>query len=310
MSIVSINNVVKKYDSHVALNGVSLRIDRPIMHSLLGPNGAGKTTLINIIVGLLKPDEGSVSILGRSPTDPEARYLIGYCPQEHGLIERLTGYDNALFYGRLYGLQKKNIIERVNEFAEPLGLSRDDLKRRVEGYSGGMKRKLALIVSLIHDPKILVLDEPTTGMDPGVRRQVWDLLLRLKREGKTILLATHYMEEADRLSDNVSIMDRGRIIAEGTPEQLKRTYGPRTVITLRLEEQPTDRLKTILSEVASTFYFERDTLRIQVEDPDTSVPVILERLYSNGFHVLEFRIMKPTLEDVFIRLTGRRIEEE
>jgi ABC-2 type transport system ATP-binding protein len=283
-------------------------IERPMIYGLLGPNGAGKSTLLSIIVGVLEPDSGTVLVKGAEPLSPETRKGIGYCPQENGLIEHLSGYDNALFYGRLYGLESGAIIEEATRLGERLGLSKTVLRRKVSTHSGGMKRKLAIIISLLHDPELLVLDEPTTGLDPETRREVWSLLEELRREGKAVVLATHYMEETDKLSDIVGIMDRGRLLAEGPPEELKKRYGPKTVVELRLEEPPT---REIVSQLSSRYtrgvYAEEDKLRLHIDDPEKIVPRILEDLYSKGYHVLGLRITRPTLEDVFLKLTGRRL---
>ncbi|BEP16733.1 ATP-binding cassette domain-containing protein [Pyrofollis japonicus] len=306
--ILRVDSVTKYLGNQLVLDNLSMVIERPMIYGLLGPNGAGKSTLLSIIVGVLEPDSGTVLVKGAEPLSPETRKSIGYCPQENGLIEHLSGYDNALFYGRLYGLESGAIIEEATRLGERLGLSKAVLRRKVSTYSGGMKRKLAIIISLLHDPELLVLDEPTTGLDPETRREVWSLLEELRREGKAVVLATHYMEEADKLSDVVGIMDRGRLLAEGPPEELKKRYGPKTVVELRLEEPPA---REIVSELSSRYtrgvYAEEDKLRLHIDDPEKIVPRILEDLYSKGYHVLELRITRPTLEDVFLKLTGRRL---
>jgi ABC-2 type transport system ATP-binding protein len=309
MPDIIIEEVVKYFDSRKALDKVSIKINGPLIFGLLGPNGAGKTTLLSIIAGIIEPDEGWVRINGLEPKSPEARKNLGYYPQEHGLIEHLSGYDNALFYGRLYGLPKREIVRKTRDLARRLGLSEIDLKRKVGTYSGGMKKKLALAISILHDPEVLVLDEPTTGMDPPTRREVWELLLSLRREGKIVILATHYMEEAEILSDVVAVIHQGRILTEGTPEELKKKYGPKTVVELKLEEKPRKGMADLVAKHTNLYYLNETSLKIHVDEPETLVPALIRDLYSAGYHVAELRLRRPSLEDVFLKLAGRRIDE-
>ncbi len=308
MAILLVKDVVKYFDSRRVLDSVSWRIENPGIYSLLGPNGAGKTTLLSIITGIIEPDGGRVLIKDSKPSNPSTRMIIGYCPQEPGLIGNLSGYDNALFYGRLYGLRSRDIIDRVSKMGEKLGLSRNDLRMKVGKYSGGMKKKLALIISLLHDPEILILDEPTTGMDPGVRREVWQLLLDLKKMSKTIILATHYMEEADQLSDRVAIIDRGKIIVEDKPSVLKEKYGPKTVLQLRFENTINNEVIGVVKKYSDKYYVNERIVKIHIGEPEKYVPELIGELYSHGYRVVEFKLVKPTLEDVFLKLTGRRLE--
>ncbi len=306
--IVVVEELVKRYGDKEALKGVSFRVEKGIVYSLLGPNGAGKTTLLNIIAGILNPTSGRVLVKGRDPRDPETRLHIGFCPQEHGLTELLTGYDNMMFFARLYGYSEREARKRVKELLELVGLL-EYANKLVAKYSGGMKKRLSLAITLLHNPDLLILDEPTTGMDPGVRRSVWDIILQLRKEGKTILLATHYMEEADYLSDKVAIMNDGSIIAEGSPEELKQKYGPKTVVELELYRTPTGKVIEELRRYSDTIYVEDSLVRVHTADPDTLVPKIVNTLYSIGFPLKALRITKPTLEDVFLKLTGRRLGE-
>lgn len=304
-----VEEVVKTLDSKIVLNGVSLRVGSSEVYGLLGPNGAGKSTLMNIVSGLLKPDKGRVLVYGESPENPGVKRAIGYCPQDPGLINSLSGLDNALFYGRLYGVPNKVVIEEVSRYSEKLGLSKKDLRVKVGKYSGGMRKKLSLVITLLHDPKLLVLDEPTAGMDPNTRREVWDLVLELKKSGKAVLVATHYMEEADKLSDRVGIIDRGRIIAEGAPEMLKQVYGPKALTLLELEEALEEEIVKFLGRYGDVYVAGETALKIYLEDPEKKIPEVISSLHALGHKVLGFKLVKPTLEDVFIKLTGRRLEE-
>ena len=302
-----VENITKYYGSKKVLDNINIEIEKPMIYSLLGPNGAGKTTLMNIIVGVQKPSSGKVLVKGLKPDDPKTRSLIGYCPQEPALYERLTGWDNIMFYAKLYNVPAGEARRRAKELLELLDMEKY-ARMRVARYSGGMKKKLALITSLIHDPEIIVLDEPTTGMDPGIRRSVWDLLLKLRREGKVLLLATHYMEEADQLSDMVGIIDQGKLLVEGPPEVLKRKYGPPSVVVVQLTSKPSEELLNAIREVSSEYYVEDNVLKIHVNNPDKAVPKLINTIYETGSRIELLKITRPTLEDVFLKLTGRRLE--
>ncbi|MCD6488431.1 MAG: ABC transporter ATP-binding protein [Desulfurococcales archaeon] len=304
--LLIVDGVWKKFGDKVVLKNVSLVVHSGEVVGLLGPNGAGKTTLLRIISGVLKPDQGRVSIKGFNPVDSKARALIGFCPQEPGLIADLTGFENMLFYARLQGLDGKSVIKRIKELLEVMGLTKD-ADRLVRKYSGGMKKKLGLATTLIHDPEILILDEPTTGMDPGVRREVWRIIEEERERGKGILIATHYMEEADALSDRVYIIDQGRIIASGSPEELKSKYAPSSVIIVEFYKQPRD-LEGVLQKTGLKYIVDGDKVRIHSSDPDRDVPGIVALIHEEGGTIKTLHVAKPTLEDVFLKLTGRRIE--
>ncbi len=306
--VIEVSNVWKRYGDKEALKGVSIRVGEGEVVSLLGPNGAGKTTLISIIVGILKPTKGIVKVGGMDPKDPNARSIIGFCPQESALNGDLTGRENMLFYARLHGLDGVRAKRRINELLEKVGLL-GDADRLVRRYSGGMKRRLSLAIALIHDPKILVLDEPTLGMDPGMRRRVWDIVKEARDKGKSVLLATHYMEEADELSDRVYIMHEGRVLIEGNPQQLKEEYGPPSVIEIELYKSPSELGENIRKVVGSNVMIDECLLRVHSKSPDEDVPKIISQIYNLGGDVKSLRVTKPTLEDVFLRLTGRRLRE-
>ncbi|WFO75472.1 ABC transporter ATP-binding protein [Desulfurococcaceae archaeon MEX13E-LK6-19] len=304
--ILVVDNIVKKYNDKIVLENVSFSVEENTIYSLLGPNGAGKTTLLSIITGIVLPTSGEVKIYGRDPKDPDTRRIIGYCPQEPAVYEELTGYENLLFYARLYGIDESSAKQRIHELLETFGL-KEHSNKLVGKYSGGMKKRLSLAIALLPDPKILILDEPTTGMDPGIRRETWDLILDLKKKGKTIILATHYMEEADILSDKVAIINEGKIIVEGAPEELKKKYGPKSVISIELETPATKEVVEAAKTFSPNIYTEDNILKIPTDEPDELVPKITSLFYEKKIKFRALRITKPTLEDVFLKLTGRRL---
>jgi ABC-2 type transport system ATP-binding protein len=220
-SAITVENLVKKFEDVTAVDGISVQVKKGELFGLLGPNGAGKTTAINILCGLTKPTSGTATVGGYDvQKEPEkVKELIGVCLQETAIYPYLTGAENVELFGDLYAMNKETLKKRRDMLLENVGLT-GEAKRRTEKYSGGMKRRLSLILALIHDPQIAFLDEPTVAMDPKSRRDVWHFIKRLKKEGKTIILTTHYMEEAEELCDRVGIIDHGKLIALGSPEEL------------------------------------------------------------------------------------------
>jgi ABC-2 type transport system ATP-binding protein len=225
---LSIEGLTKEFSDLTAVDGLTLQIHEAEVFGLLGPNGSGKTTTINCITGLLKPTKGVVRVGGfdvRSDGQ-KTRALLGVSPQETALCTYLTGRENVQLFGALYSIPKRVMNSRVDQVLEKVGLM-EDAGRRVGRYSGGMKRRVSIAMALVTDPKIVLLDEPTVGMDPQSRRAVWDFILELRDKGKTIVLTTHYMEEAEELCDRVGIIDHGRLIALGSPSDLRAKYGAR-----------------------------------------------------------------------------------
>ncbi len=218
---VVLENLVKKFEDVTAVDGVNLEIRAGELFGLLGPNGAGKTTIINMLCGLVKPTNGIAKVNGYDVQKETWRIkeLIGVCPQETAIYSHLTGHENIELFGNLHSVNKETLNNRRKALLETMGLTQD-AKRKTEKYSGGMKRRLSLILALIHSPQIAFLDEPTVAMDPQSRHAVWDFIRELKKEGKTIILTTHYMEEAEALCDRVGIIDHGKLIALGPPKEL------------------------------------------------------------------------------------------
>ena len=224
-SLIVIDKLVKKYEDTIAVNGLSLEVKEGELFGLLGPNGAGKTTTINVLCGLLKPTSGSVSVGGYDVTKEsfKIKELIGVCPQDTAVYSYLTGRENVELFGNLHTMPKDKIKKNSEELLNKLGLL-EDANRRAGRYSGGIRRRLNIAMALVQDPKIVFLDEPTVGMDVQSRHAVWDFLRGLKKRCKTIILTTHYMEEAEELCDRVGIIDHGKLIALGSPKQLKDDF--------------------------------------------------------------------------------------
>jgi len=282
--MLKLTYVRKTFDSTVAVDGLSLEIGRGEIFGLLGPNGAGKTTIVNIAVGLLEPDGGSVEIgEGGSPMDPRCRAQIGVAPQALALYEELSGEENLTFFGRLQGLDGGKLRASVARALEFVGLT-DRRAGRVKTYSGGMQRRLNLAAAMIHDPPILLLDEPTAGVDPQSRNALFENITSLRAEGRTVVYTTHYMEEAQRLCDRVGIMDRGLLLACGTVDGLIAEHGGAS---------------TLIADCGGG-----EELRIETDDPLSE----LTRL-NDTRKLKSFRVDRPDLEQVFLNLTGRNLRD-
>jgi len=225
---IVIENLTKDYGDVRAVDGLSLSIPEAEVFGLLGPNGSGKTTTINCLTGLVKPTGGTLKVGGHDvqTESSEARAVMGVSPQETAIFPYLTGRENVELFGALYSVPKKRLGAGVDQMMEKVGLM-DEARRRVSKYSGGMKRRVSIAMALVQDPEIVLLDEPTVGMDPQSRRAIWDFIMELRDKGKTIVLTTHYMEEAEELCDRVGIIDHGKLIALGSPAELKSKYGAR-----------------------------------------------------------------------------------
>ena len=306
---IRVRELVKEYNGTQALKGVSFDVYEGEVFGLLGPNGAGKTTLMNILACVLMPTSGRAEVLGHDVVaDSRAvRALVGFCPQEIVAYEELSALENMMFYAGLYDLPRSEAKKKARELLEFVGLW-DVAKKPVREFSGGMKRRLNLAIALINDPRVLLLDEPTTGLDPRARRDVWRYIEGLRAEGRTIVLATHYMEEADRLSDRVAIMDLGRIVALDTPEALKKSVGELSVIEVQVEEVSEGLVKALsaLSENGRVLTGE-NYVRLYARDPDAVLPRVVEAALKVGAKISAINITEPTLEDVFLKLTGRRL---
>ena len=307
--IIRVEGLVKHYGAVTALDGVSFHVNKGEIFGLLGPNGAGKTTLIEIICGLRKFDDGKVTILGFDLVKDsyKVRSLIGFCPQETLLYDLLSVKENFAFTASLYSMSSREFKEKLDYFSKILGVE-EFLNRKVKELSGGMKRRANLATSIIHDPPIIILDEPTVGFDPNVKREFWELIKSLRENGKTVLLSTHDMYEADELCDRVAIMDKGKIVALDKPQMLKEKFGGEALINIKMKEPLTKEGLTFFEKYNVTLKDEE--IQIFTKNPWKIMPEIAKKLISKGLLTEKIEVAEPTLEDVFVKLTGRRLAEE
>ena len=309
MLAVEVKNIKKtfktKQDTVEAVKDVSFEVKKGEIFGLLGPNGAGKSTTILMLTTLLQVTGGQAKILDLDVVkdDKLVREKIGVALQDTGIDNLLTGRELFFTTARLWGFSKKDSETRTNELLELVGLT-EAADRRVKTYSGGMKRRLDLGLSLVNSPEVLFLDEPTTGLDPGSRRVLWDEIKRLRDSGVTIILTTQYLEEADELADRIAIIDEGLVVAEGTSDELKASIGG-DVITLSFNSEKD---VTLAKELFPESLQEKNELRITVEDGASKIPSYINELTVNGIDVSSVTASKPTLDDVFLNVTGYRLE--
>ena len=309
MLAVDVKNIKKtfktKQDTVEAVKDVSFEVKKGEIFGLLGPNGAGKSTTILMLTTLLQVTGGEAKILDLDVVkdDRLVREKIGVALQDTGIDNLLTGRELFFTTARLWGFSKKDSETRTNKLLELVGLT-EAADRRVKTYSGGMKRRLDLGLSLVNSPEVLFLDEPTTGLDPGSRRVLWDEIKRLRDSGVTIILTTQYLEEADELADRIAIIDEGLVVAEGTSDELKTSIGG-DVITLSFNSE---KEVTLAKELFPESLQEKNELRITVEDGASKIPSYINELTVNGIDVSSVTASKPTLDDVFLNVTGYRLE--
>jgi ABC-2 type transport system ATP-binding protein len=307
------SELVKTYPPGVrALDGLSFSVRGGEIFGLLGPNGAGKSTTVRVLTTLTRPDAGTAEVAGIDVlAQPlRARRAIGVVGQQHGVDLEATGRENLVLQGEFYGIGGRGLRRRVQQSLERFGLA-DAADRRVKTYSGGMKRRLDVALGLIHHPEVLFLDEPTTGLDPEVRAHMWQEIERLAHEeGMTILLTTHYLEEADRLAARVAIVDGGRIVVSGTPEELKSGLEGDTIHVALAEGQGAaarDALRQ-LSRVGSAVV-DGDALSVRAHDGAAAVPAVLAALDAHGASAASLTLARPSLDEVYLRHTGRRLRD-
>ncbi len=303
---VEAQGLIKEFNGFRAVDGVSFTVARGELFSLLGPNGAGKTTTIKMLSTLLRPTRGDALIEGfsiiREPG--RVREVIGLVPQDFTADDEMTGWENVYTQARLYGLGRAEARKRASELLEVVGLT-EAAHRRVATYSGGMRRRLEIAMSLVHEPRVTFLDEPTLGLDVQSRRSLWKLIIELKERGSTIILTTHYMEEAERLSDRVAIMHRGKIVAVGTPGELKAKIEGDTIYIEPIDPGEAEDLLKALRREGFKAELVDGRVAVRVESAETILPKVMSVI--NGFRLKSVSIAKPSLEEVFLRLTGESL---
>ena len=306
MNLIEVDNLTKKFGDFTAVNGISFSVKQGESFGLLGPNGAGKSSTMRIIAATSQRTSGDIKILGKDPevNGPQIRAHLGVVPQQDNLDEELTCAENLYIYGRYFGLPKKMVIAKIDELLEFAQLI-DKKDTKVNALSGGMKRRLTIARALVSDPDILMLDEPTTGLDPQARHILWDRLFRLKEKGVTLLITTHHMDEAEQLCDRLIVMDKGQIMAEGAPAELIKQYSSKEVLEVRFgsdrNAQMVDKLKSLATRLEEL----PDRLLLYAESGED----LLAKITGMNIHPNTSLVRRSSLEDVFLRLTGRSLIE-
>ena len=309
---IEASGLVKSFGDVRAVDGVDLAVRSGSVYGVLGPNGAGKTTTIRMLATLLRPDAGTATVLGHDIVreGDAVRGLVSLTGQLASVDEDLTGRENLILLGRLLGLKRAAAKERAAELLEAFDLA-DAAGRLVKHYSGGMRRRLDIAASLVVTPELMFLDEPTTGLDPRSRNQVWEIIRSLSGMGTTILLCTQYLEEADQLADGIAVIDHGRVIAEGTPSQLKASVGSATLHIRLLDPEQRAEAERLLSSKLGAVHLEPDptALSAACQDADRAAEAVSE-LAASGVRVAGFSLGQPSLDEVFLALTGHTAEDQ
>ncbi len=304
---LEVRDVVKAFGARRALDGVTLEVRPGEILGLLGPNGAGKTTLVRSVAGRVVPESGTLRLFGLLPSDPASRSVRGWVPQEIALYALLTPRENLWTFGRYQGLAASALTAAIDRSLDWIGLA-DRANDRTGRLSGGMKRRLNIAAGTVHGPRLLLLDEPTVGVDPQSRERIYGMIAELRQQGVSLLYTTHYMEEAERLCDRIAIIDHGRIIAEGTKDDLvKRTLGSNQAVTVESDGPIPPPLKEALEKVGALI--DGSKVRVSVQDPPRQIREILELFHKEKAGVRDLTLKAATLEEVFLQLTGRELRE-
>ncbi|MEO5533769.1 MAG: ATP-binding cassette domain-containing protein [Pseudolysinimonas sp.] len=304
--VIVASELTKKYKDTLAVDGISFEVAPGESFGLLGPNGAGKSTTMRMVGAVSTRTSGDLTILGMDPDShgPEIRSQLGVVPQQDNLDTELRVRDNLIVYGRYFGLPRAQIAKRADELLEFAQLT-DRAKSKVDDLSGGMKRRLTIARALINDPRILLLDEPTTGLDPQARHILWDRLFRLKEQGTTLVLTTHYMDEAEQLCDRLIVVDKGAIMAEGTPSSLIKAHASREVLEVRFGSDRNEGAAKKLEGVGERLEVLPDRILVYADNGEAALVEVTKR----GLEPITSLVRRSSLEDVFLRLTGRSLVE-
>ena len=305
-TLIHARGLTKNYGDFVAVDGIDFDVAKGESFGFLGPNGAGKSTTMRIIGATSVRTSGTLTILGKDPevNGPQIRAHLGVVPQQDNLDVELTVSENIFIYGRYFGLSSSFINKKIPELLEFAQLE-EKKDTKVQALSGGMKRRLTIARSLVSEPDILMLDEPTTGLDPQARHILWDRLFRLKEQGVTLLITTHYMDEAEQLCDHLIVMDKGKIMAENSPAQLIKDYSTKEVLEVRFGSDRNQEMIEVLRPLAERIEVLPDRILLYAEDGEA----LLEKIAAKGIHPNTSLVRRSSLEDVFLRLTGRSLVE-
>lgn len=318
MNDIEVDSVTKRFEDVVAVDNLSISVAKGELFGLLGPNGAGKSTLTKMISGMINPTSGTIKVGNYNIQDEpmKVKEILGVVPQDIVLYDYLNAKENLAFYGRLYGLSGRKLKNRIEELLKFTQLDEKAVKRHVATYSGGMKRRINIAAALLHEPQVILLDEPTAGLDPQNKHALWEIIQTLKKQGKTIVLTTHIMEEAEELCSRVAIMDHGKIIALGSPSQLVKKVKMENTITVVPDRTSSSLIEQIkgMAGVKNAYTApdeteKREILKVITASPDDILPELVSTIVNEGTKVLSVQLSRVTLEDVFIMLTGRSLRE-
>lgn len=302
---LKVSNLVKKYGTKPALENVSFAVKEGSCFGLLGPNGAGKSTTMKIITGIIDADSGNVNVLGsdiRKAADA-IRRQVGYVPQEITLYDKISAYNNLVFFGEMYGVKGKQLKERIAEVLQQVGLS-ERAKDPIHTYSGGMKRRINIAAALLHQPKVVILDEPTVGIDPQSRNHIFDIIRQLRNSGVTIIYSTHYMEEVEALCDDIAIIDNGKVIVQGNLDELLSRYATKAVY-LELQE---GQKPPIMEGIKKVTEYKKGWL-LESDNVLDSIELVSKKIREEGLQARALEMMRPSLESVFLSLTGTSLRD-
>jgi ABC-2 type transport system ATP-binding protein len=306
--MIEVKNITKSYGKTQAVKGLTFSINSGECYGLLGPNGAGKSTTINMLSMLFPPDSGEISIEGMDTrkANASAKQILGIVPQEIALYDNFTAWENILFWGSIYGVSGTQLRDKAEELLKWVGLF-DRRKEKVKSYSGGMKRRINIACALLHTPKVLLLDEPTVGVDPQSRNLIFELIQQLNKGGMTIIYTTHYMEEAEKLCNRIAIMDKGLIIAQGTLDELKKQSEVTDMIVVECMQTPDE--KAIAAKLHSEVSIFENTLTILSADSKKDLTRIVTTCTDAGYEINRIDIQKANLESVFLKMTGKQLRD-